>query len=308
LKNNSLLLFLIALIIAGYFLSDVFFTFDNIINLLRQMAIVGILSCGITFCIIAGNIDLSYGSVVSMAAVSSILLQPINWIFAVAITLIAGLLVGVVNGLIVGRTRSNSLIVTLGMMAVIQSVSLQISGGGEILTGDRYSAFSFIGKGYILNVPVPIIIFTVIALFSYFVLSKSRFGKYVYSIGCNEQISWVSGIKVDNVRLGTFIIMSVFAAIAGIVLASRLTGARAYDGTVYLFDALTAVILGGVSLKGGRGGIGNTIIGVLVIGVLGNIFILLGMDYSFQQFTKGFILILAILINIFFRRSETSDE
>ena len=308
LKNNTLIIFLIFLCILGYLLSNSFLTLNNIINLLRQMSLVGILSCGMTFCIIAGNLDLSLGSTLTLAAVLSILLQPISWIFATVVALIAGLLVGTTNGLIIGTLKSNTIIVTLGMMSVVQAIALHITGGGRYIAGDKDSPFSFIGRGYIWRIPVPVIIFIVIALFSYLLLNKTKFGKYVYCVGSNENMSWVAGIKVGNVKLGTLIIMGGFAAITGIILGSRLSGDRPYMGTLYLFDPIIAVILGGTSLKGGKGSIGNTIIGVIVIGVIANIFILLGIEYAIQQFVKGLILIVAILINIFFQKGEGVDE
>ena len=273
-RNNNLVFILMILAVVGYFVSDSFISVNNLVGLLKQISILGILSCGLTFCVIAGNIDLSIGAVVPMAAVISIVLQPVNWIFAVVIAIISGLIVGTLNGLIVGRLKANSIIVTLGMTAIIQSFTLEISGGGEILASDQNSPFSFIGKGEILNIPVPIIIFSILAIFSYLLLSKAVFGQYVFSIGSNEQISWLAGIKTANIRMGTFIIMGMFGSISGVVLASRLAHARAFVGSSLLFDSLTVVILAGTDINGGKGSIPRTIVGVLVIGLVGNIFLL----------------------------------
>jgi ribose transport system permease protein len=142
----------------------------------------------------------------------------------------------------------------------------------------------------------------VIAVITYYLLSKTVFGRYVYSVGANEDIAWLSGIKTANIRLKSFILMGFLGSVAGVVLASRLNYARVYVGSNYLFDALTAVILAGTDIRGGKGNIPSTIVGVLIIGILGNIFILAGLSYAFQQFAKGLILITAVLVNVFYRQ------
>ena len=297
LEKNKLLIVLFVLIIMGNFLSDRFLSYDNIISLLSQLSIVGIVACGVTFNFISRNVDVSVGAVVSLSCVVAILLQPIGWILATIIALLAGIAVGATNGFLVGKLKGNSLIISLAMMVIVSSLEMQLTGEGRILYGDRNSPFSFIGKGEILNIPFSVVLWVIVVLFSYYLLSKVRIGKYIYSIGTDETVARLYGIKVSNIKLLIFIISGLCAAISGVIMASKLTGAMAYIGDYVLYEAFIAAILGGTSLSGGRGSIGNTLIGVLIVGIILNLSLLLGLDYYLQDIIRGLILIIVLLFD-----------
>jgi len=296
-NNNKLLVVLIVLIIAGYFISDRFLTYNNIMSMLSQLSLVGIVACGVTFNFISRNVDVSVGAVVSLTCVIAILLQPYGWIFATIIALLAGIATGSLNGFIIGKLKGNSLIITLAMMVIVSSFEMQLTGEGRILYGDRLSPFSFFGKQKILGIPFPIILWIIIILISYFLLTKIRIGKYIFSIGTDENVAWLYGIRVSNVKILIFIISGFLAAISGVILASKLSGAMAYIGDYILYEAFIAVILGGTSLSGGRGSIGNTLVGVLIVGVILNLALLLGLDYYLQDVIRGIILIIVLLFD-----------
>ena len=299
-NRNILLLILIALIIVAGLLSKSFFTINNITDLLRQVTIFGILALGLLFCIIAGNVDLSIGSLVSLIGCVAIKLVHYNYIAAIFAALTIGFAAGLFNGFIVGKLKANSVIATLGMMAVYQGMAYQISRG-DMLFGVPESPYAFIGKGYLLKIPFPVYVFFILALFLYLLISRTSFGKYVFSTGHNEYISKTLGLNVGNIKIATFVIMGLCCAVSALVLSSRMTGSEAVSGSFYLFEALIAVILGGAALSGGQGSIGNTIIAILILGVLSNILLLLGLPNPVQQFSKGLIYIVAILINSYLK-------
>lgn len=275
-----------------------FFSIQNTTIILRQVSINGILAIGVTFVIISGGIDLSLGSVVAFTGVVAALFahpgeHPL--IVALGMAILAGLAIGGVNGLAVTRGKVAPFIVTLGMMTIARGLALLASDGRPV-TG-LSDSFNYIGGGSVLGVPIPVLIFGAIILLSSFILNKTRLGRYLYAVGGNEKAAYASGIRVNSVKVLSYMICSGLAAIAGIVLASRITTGQPNAGLAYELDAIAAVVIGGTSLSGGIGSIGGTVLGVLLIGVINNGLDLLNVSSYYQQIIKGAIIIAAALID-----------
>lgn len=296
-KKQILLFVLIALVIIASLVSDVFLTVDNLLNILRQVTIFGIISFGLTFVLLTGNIDLSVGSIVSLISVMFVDLQRYNPVLAVLACLVVGLAIGLFNGFIVGKLGVNSTISTLAMMILIQGLAMFYTKGYGIFVNFN-SSLLFIGRGYVLHIPMPVIIFLFVLFISYILLQKTVLGKRIYATGGKEQVAILYGIKTSNIKMLVYVISGVCCVISAFILSARIGDARPEQGAIYLFDAITAVILGGTSLYGGKGGVINTLIGILIIGILGNFFVLIGIEYFYQLFFKGLILILAVWIDI----------
>jgi ribose/xylose/arabinose/galactoside ABC-type transport system permease subunit len=301
LKQRAILIFLIAIIIAMSILRpDTFFTYRNLINILRQLVVLGIISCGMTMVLVGGSLDLSIGSTYSLCMVLPILLQPKGIILAITVTLLVGLLVGSINGFFVGKLSANPLIVTLGMLSVIQGIAFLITKGRNAL-GDTESLYSFIGKGLVLGIPFPIYILIFIALLSYFILNKTVFGRSIYLMGSNKYAAYASGINVGKIRMITFIILGLYCALGGIITSSIIDSGQPAGGKGFEFQVFTAILLGGTSLFGGIGNILNSMIGVLLLGVIGNSMIMLGLPFNLQLTMQGVILIIAVYYDVFSR-------
>ena len=303
LKKQFLLIFLIVIIITASLISDVFFTTTNLLNVLRQITIFGVIAFGLTFVLVTGNIDLTVGSVASLAVVMFVDLQKYNYVLAIVVPLVVGLIIGVLNGLIIGKLGVNSVISTLSMMLLIQGFA-QLYTRSYVVYGDPASPLLFIGRGYLFKIPFPIILMVFMFLILYVFLHKTVTGKRMFATGGNETVANLYGIKIVRIKILAYIICAICSVIAAFILGGRIKDAGPEAGAIYLFDAITAVILGGTSLYGGKGGIYNTLIGVLIIGVLGNIFVLIGIEYYYQLFFKGIILIIAVWFDIFTRRES----
>lgn len=275
-----------------------FFSLQNVTIILRQVSINGILAIGVTFVIISGGIDLSLGSVVAFTGVvAALFAHPGEYPLIAALTaaILAGLAIGGLNGLAVTRGKVAPFIVTLGMMTIARGLALVASDGRPVT--NLSDSFNYIGGGSLLGVPVPILIFSAIILVSSFLLNKTRIGRYMYAVGGNEKAAYASGVPVNTVKVVSYMICSGMAAIAGIVLASRITTGQPNAGVAYELDAIAAVVIGGTSLAGGIGSIGGTVLGVLLIGVINNGLDLLNISSYYQQIIKGVIIIAAALID-----------
>lgn len=275
-----------------------FFTSQNLLIVLRQVSINGILAVGVTYVIIAGGIDLSLGSVLALTGViAASFAHPGQYplIVPLVLALLAGAVVGSINGLVITYGRVVPFIVTLGMMTIARGLALVLSNGRPVT--NLSPSFNYIGSGDFLMIPVPILLFGIVVMASYILLTYTRLGRYIYAVGGNEQAARASGINVNRVKLFAYIICSVLAALAGIVLASRITTGQPNAGIAYELDAIAAVVIGGTSLLGGRGSVTGTVIGVLIIGVINNGLDLLNVSSYYQQIIKGVIIILAVLLD-----------
>jgi ribose transport system permease protein len=305
-KRQGLVLAFIALLLLISFFAPRFLTFRNIMLVLTQVSIMGVMACGITFMLIGGNFDLSIGSQLSFTTVLVVSLHDkIGPIPAVIITILAGIAMGAFNGYLVGFQKLTSLIVTLGMLPVVQALTLIYSGGNYNQIQNPEAPFSFIGRGSIWNIPMPFIIFALTAIIFAIILQKTIFGRRLYAVGGNRVGSWFSGVRDDWVTFTTFVITGLTAAIGGIMMGSRLMSAQNYLGKDYELLVLSAVVLGGTSLYGGSGGIFKTVIGVLILGFLANGFIHLGLPYYTQMLAQWVIIIGAVWMDIKVKKDES---
>jgi len=292
----------IALVVIGAALAiakPVFLTVPNLINVVRQISINGILAVGVTYVLLTGGVDLSLGSLVALTGVVAAgFAHPGEYPVFVPVLLgvLAGTACGAVNGVVVTKGRVAPFIVTLGMMTVARGLALVISGGRPV--SNLSAEFNWIGNG-----PVPIIILLVVALVSWIFLANLKLGRYLYAVGGNENAARASGINVDAVKVFAYTVCGSLAGLAGVVLASRITTGQPNAGFGYELDAIAAVVIGGTSLSGGVGGVGGTILGALLMGVINNGLDLLNVSSYYQQIVKGIIIVGAVWLD---RRKEKS--
>ncbi len=297
-SRYGILLSLICICIILSVTTPNFFSAQNLLIVLRQVSINGILAIGVTFVIIAGGIDLSLGSVIALTGVvAASFAHPETFplIVPLLLALLTGMIVGTVNGLTITLGKVAPFIVTLGMMTIARGLALVFSNGRPVT--NLSPSFNFIGGGDLLGIPVPILLFALIIGVAIIILNKTRLGRYIYAVGGNETAARASGIRVNRVKLFAYIICSTLAALAGIVLASRITTGQPNAGIAYELDAIAAVVIGGTSLLGGKGSITGTVIGVLIIGVINNGLDLLNVSSYYQQIIKGIIIIGAALLD-----------
>lgn len=301
-------LFVAFLVVVAFFAiaSDRFLTYTNIMLVLRQVSVLGTIAIGMTLVIVAGNFDLSVGSLTSLTAVVAISMHDVvGPIAAMAITLLVGLASGTIAGVLVGKLRLNSLIITLGFLASLQAVTLIYTGGKySRIVAPEETWFGFIGRGFVFGIPVPVLILGGLILVFSVLLTRTVFGRHILAVGGNTVASRFSGIRDSNIVMGTFIISGGLTAIAGIILGSRLMAAQNYLGQGYEFEVIAGVILGGTSLQGGEGNIFKAFIGILIIGMLRNGFLLLGLPYYFQWVAQWVIVVGVVWIDVASRRGK----
>ncbi|AMV45501.1 ABC transporter permease [Paraburkholderia caribensis] len=292
----------IALLVIAVGLSIVshnFLTVDNLLNVMRQASINALIAFGMTLVILLGGIDLSAGSVLALSSViiASLLTSGMPAGLATLAGLVAGGLMGLVNGIVISKGKVAPFIATLGSMTVLRGLALVLSNGSP-LSSFNSDFFSLLGGGYVARlVPIPVVLMLVMFAIFWVLLRKTVFGRHIYATGGNAESAKLSGVKVDRIQLYVYTISGVMAALAGVVLTSRLNSAQPTAGTGYELDAIAAVVLGGTSLTGGRGWIFGTLVGALLIGVLNNGLNLLDVSSFYQQVIKGGVILLAVLID-----------
>jgi ribose/xylose/arabinose/galactoside ABC-type transport system permease subunit len=301
-------LFVAFFVVVAFFAlaSDRFLTYTNIMLVLRQVSVLGTIAIGMTLVIVAGNFDLSVGSLTSLTAVVAISMHDVvGPVPAMLITLLVGLASGTIAGILVGKLRLNSLIITLGFLAALQAVTLIYTGGKySRIVAPEETWFGFIGRGFVFGVPMPVIILGVLIIVFSILLTRTVFGRHILAVGGNTVASRFSGIRDSNIVMGTFIISGGLTAVAGIILGSRLMAAQNYLGQGYEFEVIAGVILGGTSLQGGEGNIFKAFIGILIIGILRNGFLLLGLPYYFQWVAQWVIVVGVVWIDVASRRGK----
>ena len=279
-------------------INPVFLTSNNLMNLLRQVAVVGVISCGITFVMLTGRTDLSAGMMMTyLAAISCYYVLPgiDNQVMAVIMPLALGTLFGLVNGILVGVIRLNSFVSTLGMMSIYTgAVLLFTKKNPSLFANNEMLAYKFIGQGSVLGVPTPVIILLVVALVCSFVLKRTVYGARIYAVGSNVSMARFSGINPTAIIVSTYVIAGFATGLGALIMASRIMAAQPKMGTGYEFTALTAIVLGGLRITGGKGTIWGTVIGVLILGIIDNSFVILGLDSNLQYVVKGIILAVAV--------------
>jgi inositol transport system permease protein len=295
--NLGLLLVFLVIVVVFMFISPNFMTVSNWTNLLRQLSVLMLLACGQTLVILTAGIDLSIGALMGLVSVVvSYTLLSFNPLLAIVFGLCVGILVGVVNGLLIGKLNITPFIATLGSMTVIGGLAMVITNGTPV-HGLPNTWFFDLGRGYVGPVPIPVIIAFVGVVLTYIILNQTKFGRYLFAIGGNEEAAKLAGINVSLVKIGTYAFAGMLSGVASLILTARVITGQPQLGSGMELDSIAAVVIGGTSLMGGIGSIGGTVIGVLIIGVLKNGLTLLGVSTFMQQVVIGLMLIFAILLS-----------
>ena len=287
-KYRSLIA-LALLVVVVSILSPSFLTTKNIFNVLRQTSVNAIIAAGMTFVILTGGIDLSVGSILAISGA----------VCASIVALAIGAVVGFLNGFIISKGKLQPFIATLATMTVFRGLTLVFTDGKPITlgSGDLAVAFGKIGGGSIFGIPTPAIIMIVVFLVCGYVLNNTTMGRHTYALGSNEDAAKLSGLNTDKIKIAVYTISGILAAVAGIIITSRLFSAQPTAGNSYELDAIAAVVLGGTSLTGGKGKISKTIVGALIMGVLSNALNLLDVSSYYQMMVKGVVILIAVLLD-----------
>jgi inositol transport system permease protein len=307
-KYGIFLIFAVMVVVASM-LSPAFVSTTNLINIVRQMSVVGLIALGVTGVIVSAGIDLSSGSVVGLTAVvaASMAQMPdysaaffpglhVPLLVPVLAACVVGGLVGFINGSLVAKARIPPFIATLGTYTAIRGAAMLYTGGRPI--SDLTDNYNFIGQGDVFGLPVPIIILVVMAGVTHVLYAHTKFGKYIYAIGGNEQAARVSGINASRYKMLIYVYASFLAGLAGLVVSSRIGSGQPGLGVGYELDAIAAAVIGGTSLSaGGIGTVAGTIVGALIIGVLNNTLDLMNVSAYWQQIIKGCIIVGAVIID-----------
>lgn len=270
----------------------------NIFNVLRGASITGIVAIGMTFVILNRGIDLSVGSIVGIASAATALLMPVVGAeLAVAIALVLALAFGAVNGLLITRLSLQPFIATLASLIFIRGLVYIYTDGANILIRDAPPWFKALGNGHVGMVPVPLIIFLLVWLIAIIVLRLTRFGRHVYAVGASEHAARLYGIRVDWVKVRVYAISGLLSGLAGVILASRIISAEPNAGQLFELDAIAATLIGGTTFDGGVGGVGGTLLGVLIMAVLDNILNLMDVSPYVKMLMQGSIIVLAVVVS-----------
>ena len=301
-KDYTMIFVLIAIVLVLCLSTELFLMTDNIMNLFRQTAVIGIISIGAGIVVIGGTFDMSVGSLCTLCGCVCLILQPIVGVVpAMLLCLALGATVGLINGVVITAIKGNSgdsFMVTFGMLTVLQAITLLITGGYP-QGGSKSAFYNFFGKGTIGGVfPVSILVFFVLTALAAVLMQKTTFGKRVYYMGSNREAARLAGVKVGFHRVVSYIISGLCAAMASIVLTGRINGATSKMGHNYEFDAMTAIVVGGISLSGGKGNMINMMIGVLIMATIGNGMNILGIQTEQQYIVRGLVLIIAVLVDV----------
>lgn len=318
LRKYAIVFIFLAMFVGMWFLSDAFLQPRNLLNIVRQISVVGLIAIGVTMVIITTGIDLSSGSVLAMSAVAAAsLAQRTDWASAkypgldlplvvpIVVALAIGAFCGSINGWLISRFRIPPFIATLGMMTIARGFALIYSDRPVSGLTDTYN---FIGQGELfkllpipdqppLGIPIPIIILAVVAVGAHIMLNNTRFGRHIYAVGGNEQAARISGLNVGRIKIGVYMIAGLLSGLAGVVLSSRIGSGQPGLGVGYELDAIASAVIGGTSLSGGIGTIWGTIVGALIIGVLNNGLDLLNVSAYWQTIVKGSIIVAAVIID-----------
>lgn len=274
-----------------------FLTVGNIFNVLRQVSINALIAFGMTFVILTGGIDLSVGSIIALSSAfaAGMMASGTNSWLAIGIGVLAGTLMGTVNGVVIARGKVAPFIATLATMTIFRGLTLVYTEGKPI-TG-LPDAFGIIGRGYLLDIPMPVIWMLIAFGVLYVILKFTSFGRHVFALGGNEEATRLSGINTNRVKVLVYSISGFMASLSGTILTSRLNSAQPTAGASYELDAIAAVVLGGTSLSGGKGWIAGTLVGAMIIGILDNGLNLMNVSSFYQQVVKGGVILLAVLLD-----------
>ena len=307
LEKHGILLVLVVLVIFFSVTTDAFLKTENLLNVIRQVAMLGISAVGMTLVILTAGIDLSVGSLMSLVNIVCATLMVkagIHPVPAVLISLILSGFVGLANGLIITKINIPPLITTLGMMTALRGLSYVLCDGIPIWGFP--DGFRILGQGYLGIIPIPVIIMFLVFALGWIFLNKTACGRYVYGIGGNEEASRLSGIRVQRIKCLVYILSGLLTGIAAIIMLSRLNTGQPKIGIGFELRVITAVVLGGVSIFGGQGRLTGVLIGVMIMGVLSNGMIILDVSEYYQQIIRGAVLLSAVAFDNLSKKGKTS--
>jgi len=294
-------LVLVALFVVAGLVSPYFWSSENLLNVVRAASLIGIVAIGMNVVILAGGIDLSVGSVAALtgAIAASVWLSDAPPLAFVVIPILAAVLVGLANGFLVTAIGLQPFIATLILMTVVRGAGLVYTNGQPIYTSYP-EPFRFLSNGWILGLPAPAVIFFAITAITWYALKWRVIGRQVYAIGANETAARLSGVEVNRVKLATYVYSALLAGVAGLILTARMgSGEPGQAGQFWELDAIAAVVIGGTALQGGKGSVWGAFVGALIIGIVSNLFNLLGVAPQWQQVAKGGIILIAVGLQYF---------
>lgn len=297
-QYGGIFLSLIILCVIFSVMNPRFMSIANFMNVLQQVAVIAIAAFGMTWVILLGEIDLSIGSIIAVAGMvgAQCFAYGLGFAPALLLTLLAGALMGLINGVLTAKLLLPSFIVTVATMGIYRGlVSLPTNGAPAMIMNETWTA---IGTESFLRLPIIIWIVLVLFVFNQVLLGKTTFGRRAYLTGGNREAALYSGIKVDRLKITIFVISGVMAAISGVLLSARLFSAQTNAGTSYELDAIAAAVLGGTSLAGGVGTMVGTLIGALIIGVMNNGMNMLSVPYFYQLIVKGLVILVAVWLDV----------
>ena len=285
--------------------TNAFLTTGNLLNVARQVSMLGISAVGMTCVIMTSGIDLSVGSVMAIVNIIGALLMTqfgLPILPTVLITLAIAAAIGFVNGIMVAYVRVPALITTLAMMTLLRGLAYVLCGGMPVW--GLPDSFRKLGQGHLGPIPIPVIIMIATFAVGWVFLNRTRVGRYIYGLGGNREAVRLAGVRTARVETMVFVISSLLTGLAGLIMLSRINTGQPKIGTGFEMDVITAVVLGGVSIMGGSGSIFGVLVGVLIIGILSNGMILLDVSEYYQQITKGLVLLLAVTFDTLAKRSK----
>lgn len=304
LRQFGLLFVILAIVIIMSIVSPVFLKPQNIINIIRQVSINGIIAVGMTCVILTGGIDLSVGSVVAITSVicGSFLAMGINWFVACISGVAISILFGLFNGYMISYVRFQPFIATLASMAIGRGIALAYSNGKPYPIKDP--SFIAIGQGSFLGIPIPIILLVIVVAVGLITLKMTTFGRYIFAIGGNENAAKLSGVRTRRVKLAVYVISAICASIVGLILSARISSGQPTAGESYEMDAIAATAIGGTSMNGGLGSLVGTIEGFILLGLMTNSMNLLNINSFYQQIAKGLLIVVAVFLDMKSKGSE----
>jgi ribose transport system permease protein len=310
LRQSGLLWVLVALCVVATFSSSAFLQEGNLINVLREVALVGIVGIGMTFVILLAGIDLSVGSIVGVVAVVCADLMsrgaPVAVVIAAGLAL--GAFIGLLNGIGIVKGKVPAFVMTLATLSIARGVALSVSHGQPVAPGESITSFTWLGNGDFLGLPNPVWIFAGVFVIAGIVLRYTPYGRYVFAVGDNREAARLAGINVGLIQASVYVISGLLAGVTAVIFLSRLTIGDPTLGTGLELQAIAVVVIGGTSLFGGEGGVSGTLIGAAIVSVLANLLNLVGVSPFTQQIVQGGVLALAVLVDQLQRRRRSSRK
>ena len=298
LQQQGALVMLVVVCLIATFRYDAFLSPENLLNVLRQNSMLGLVALGMTFVILTGGIDLSVGSILALAGVVAAFLAPYGVFVAVLGAVAVGALLGLINGAVIAKGRIQPFIVTLGMMIAARGLTLAITDEKSIRIPAAQTDLAWLGRGEIGGVlPVPIVILIIAFAIGWLVLNYTRFGRHVFALGDNDEAARLLGLNISRTTIGVYAISGALAGLAGVILAARLGAGNPVEGVGWELSAIAAVVVGGTLLTGGQGSAVSTLVGVLLLGVIFNLFNLEGQISPWWQLVlRGAILLVVVVL------------